>query len=1022
MRTKKDKRKSAIRGQAVSRKSLAEIEHQEPANSDISMEERRFLKKTLRGHFLFSGLGSADHDLIIDSMQRLQYEKGDVVFTQGAEQEVGGCYFIQSGLFSVSIDGKYLKDLQRGQSFGELALLYSCKRTATVSCVAPGSVWMMSGRSFRRSMRLVHSKKIDASLQFIESTPPFSRLSATDQRHLASICIAQDFQKKEVLVRVGEMSQWMFIIMSGKVMLTDKLHNRVNTLKTGDLVGSFAFLNGTRHRVTATALEHVQCLSIGRATFQRLLANVTQVLSRLNGKTLLEQCSFFRQLTPEQQDVCVDQLEECHVNTGDVIVSPGSTSQLLLVLAGEVEAITCPKEHQRLASFEMSEGMTAAYTRGLSRLSADDPTPTSPPINPLQSLHVPAAPESPHHVDSETASPSRVRPILKDSPSPSSVGGPPRPILKKGTADFDSPATMDRHRSESVVGTNTMMEALDDDKAAHRRRQYSCIEFNGDGIPGEIGKAGGAGERYLTEGRVYGVEYFDGMQRMPHWVVARTPCRISRLAYKQIVEKLAVRSGAVMSLADTIRANEIWTVLRQIWLFKTLKEQQVQSIVASLSQRTYGNGDIVVEQGEEANLFYLIQSGTIRVERDGQVLRTLGKWDYFGERALLLSEKRSARCIAGGHTTCLTLESAVFKEVVGAFRNTLEHRMRLQDLNIELDDLEVLKQAGKGAVGVVKLVRHRVSGQQYALKCIDKEAVARRKQQRAVLTERQMLLQCYHPCLVQFIKSFKDDSHVYFLQEYLGGGDLFYAIRQIGILTKPQAQFYIGAITLGIDYLHQLGIIYRNLKPENLLLDEQGYCKLVDFGCCKQQHRAYTLVGTPEYIAPEVILNRGYTSAVDWWSVGVCLCEFVVGPLPFGQENKTGDQMELYKDILEGPLHIPPYVDKDAAALITGLLERNPQERLGSSSHGGEEVKEHPFFKHFDWDALLCRTVTPPWVPPPPDERPPLDGDGEGHADLKTSSGEPAAPAATKAISSQEHDDGADGSPEAALLNWDRDF
>ena len=128
--------------------------------------------------------------------------------------------------------------------------------------------------------------------------------------------------------------------------------------------------------------------------------------------------------------------------------------------------------------------------------------------------------------------------------------------------------------------------------------------------------------------------------------------------------------------------------------------------------------------------------------------------------------------------------------------------------------------AGKGAVGVVKLVRHRVSGQQYALKCIDKEAVSRRKQQRAVLTERQMLLQCYHPCLVQFIKSFKDDSHVYFLQEYLGGGDLFYAIRQIGtrkckqrenslqsvgawcvcvcvcvgILTKPQAQFYIGAI------------------------------------------------------------------------------------------------------------------------------------------------------------------------------------------------------------------------------------
>jgi len=215
---------------------------------------------------------------------------------------------------------------------------------------------------------------------------------------------------------------------------------------------------------------------------------------------------------------------------------------------------------------------------------------------------------------------------------------------------------------------------------------------------------------------------------------------------------------------------------------------------------------------------------------------------------------------------------------------------------------------------------------------------------------------------MQFIKTFQDSKNVYFLTEFLGGGDLFYAIREIGNLTKDQCQFFGGCIVLAIEYLHGLGIMYRDLKPENVLLDFQGNAKLVDFGCCKKALFTNTLVGTPWYFAPETILGKGYTCAIDWWALGVMMHEFIVGPLPFGRE--TEDQLELFREILESPLQFPSYVaDEHAVAMISGLLERTPELRLGASTRGAKEIKTHQYFANFDWDALAGRYAKQPWAP-----------------------------------------------------------
>jgi len=286
---------------------------------------------------------------------------------------------------------------------------------------------------------------------------------------------------------------------------------------------------------------------------------------------------------------------------------------------------------------------------------------------------------------------------------------------------------------------------------------------------------------------------------------------------------------------------------------------------------------------------------------------------------------------------------------------------------IKLEELLSYKKLGYGQFGSVYLVRHKSHEQFFALKCISKQQVVEQSLEKHIQQEKAVLEIVNFPFIMQFIKTFKDNNNIYFLVEYVKGMELFDVIRDIGLLGTYDSQYYIGSMILAVEYLHTQSIIYRDIKPENVMVDHTGYIKLIDMGTAKflkgkttGGNRTFTIIGTPHYMAPEIITGKGYTQAVDLWSIGICLYEFMCGMVPFGEEAE--DPYEIYEEIITKPIKYPSYLkDKKAKRLMDQLINKVAEVRLGGSFAA---LKANPWFENFDWDKLLDRELKPPYLPP----------------------------------------------------------
>jgi len=282
-----------------------------------------------------------------------------------------------------------------------------------------------------------------------------------------------------------------------------------------------------------------------------------------------------------------------------------------------------------------------------------------------------------------------------------------------------------------------------------------------------------------------------------------------------------------------------------------------------------------------------------------------------------------------------------------------------------LDDFQLTKVLGKGSYGKVMLVTMKgdTKTSVYAMKMLRKEHIVKRNQVEHTKSERSVLEAVNHPFIVTLHYAFQTPKKLYVVLEFCAGGELFFHLSQAGRFSQGRCRFYASEICLALDYLHGLNIIYRDLKPENLLLESEGHCKITDFGLSKEgimdNISAKTVCGTPEYLAPEILAKSGHGKAVDWYSFGALIYEMLTGLPPF----YTRDREKLFERIKRGELNYPSYVTPEAKSLLQALIFRDPNKRLGGGPKGGTEVKEHAFFSGTDWAAVYNRELTPPFVP-----------------------------------------------------------
>ena len=284
---------------------------------------------------------------------------------------------------------------------------------------------------------------------------------------------------------------------------------------------------------------------------------------------------------------------------------------------------------------------------------------------------------------------------------------------------------------------------------------------------------------------------------------------------------------------------------------------------------------------------------------------------------------------------------------------------------VSRDDFDEIKVLGRGSFGKVLLVRYKKNNQLYAMKILKKAVIMMKKEEDHTKTERKILEKISHPFIVSLFFAFQDENKLYLITEFMQGGELFYHLHREKFFSIDRTKFYAAEIVLALEHLHRNKCIYRDLKPENILLGKDGHIKLTDFGLSKivfeekNNEKAFTICGTPEYLAPEILEDKGYDQTVDWWSLGALIYEMLVGYSPF--KLKKGQQLNLENYKKQIPLfnHFTP----EAKKIIRELLVVEPKKRLGYGKNGTENVKKHPFFKGINWTDLYNKKIKPSFKP-----------------------------------------------------------
>jgi len=428
--------------------------------------------------------------------------------------------------------------------------------------------------------------------------------------------------------------------------------------------------------------------------------------------------------------------------------------------------------------------------------------------------------------------------------------------------------------------------------------------------------------------------------------------------------------------------------LRRVDLLSPLLEEERSTLARALTEIHYAEHETIIRQGEQGSTFYILFDGEVSMSRDGKELKRVsasiddGTAEAFGEKALLNSEARAATVtVTSKAASCLALDRETFNFLIGpleTLQNTPGNRAARKSGNmttmmqaqaqvprrkIGRVDLDKLGLLGCGGFGVVDLVEHKDTKETFALKALSKGHIVSTSMQQSVMNEKNIMLMTNSEFIVKLYATYNTAQSLLFLLEVALGGELYATYNNKGFYgSEKHARYYLAGVVFAFEHLHDRFVIYRDLKPENVLLNSQGHPKLTDMGLAKfVVGKTYTTCGTPDYFAPEVISTSGHTSAVDWWTLGILLFELMTGHPPF----ESPSPMQIYAKVMKGigKVSFPPRCNGPVADLVKALLQRDPADRLPMKASKVQNLRKHKWFATFSWNQMENQTLEPPYKP-----------------------------------------------------------